>query len=94
MPGDPGFGGLCPTCKNAAACALSGDHQRRVWFCELYEPTDPPGGASVGESVHIPTVVQEADPTRYKGLCEDCMYRETCMFMKPEGGVWHCEQYR
>jgi hypothetical protein len=28
-----------------------------------------------------------------KGLCMNCAYRETCLYPKPEGGVWHCEEY-
>jgi len=28
------------------------------------------------------------------GLCSDCEGRQTCAFPKPEGGVWHCEEYR
>jgi NADH-quinone oxidoreductase subunit E len=29
-----------------------------------------------------------------KGLCVNCENRHTCEFMKPDGGVWHCEEYR
>lgn len=28
-----------------------------------------------------------------KGLCVNCANRQTCLFPKPEGGVWHCEEY-
>jgi hypothetical protein len=28
------------------------------------------------------------------GLCPTCDFRSTCMYPKPEGGVWHCEEYR
>jgi NADH-quinone oxidoreductase subunit E len=30
---------------------------------------------------------------KYKGLCLNCANRETCTFPKPEGGVWHCDEY-
>jgi hypothetical protein len=29
-----------------------------------------------------------------KGLCINCENRHTCEFIKPNGGVWHCEEYR
>jgi hypothetical protein len=28
-----------------------------------------------------------------KGLCAHCDKRETCTLPKPEGGVWHCDEY-
>ena len=28
------------------------------------------------------------------GLCVNCENRDTCKLRKPEGGVWHCEEYR
>jgi hypothetical protein len=33
------------------------------------------------------------DAGGYKGLCVNCANRETCLYPKPEGGVWHCEEY-
>jgi len=29
-----------------------------------------------------------------KGLCINCENRHTCEFTKPNGGIWHCEEYR
>jgi hypothetical protein len=29
-----------------------------------------------------------------KGLCANCENRDTCLMPHPEGGVWHCEEYR
>jgi hypothetical protein len=29
----------------------------------------------------------------HKGLCMNCANRDTCLYPKPEGGVWHCEEY-
>ena len=36
----------------------------------------------------------EDDFARYRGLCSNCEERRSCAFPKPEGGVWHCEEYR
>jgi len=32
---------------------------------------------------------EEAPP----GLCRNCKKFPKCKFTKPEGGVWHCEEY-
>jgi hypothetical protein len=31
--------------------------------------------------------------TEYKGLCANCVHRDSCLLPKSEGGVWHCEEY-
>ena len=31
---------------------------------------------------------------RFKGLCMNCDNRFDCLLPRPEGGVWHCEEYR
>ena len=36
---------------------------------------------------------QKKDGEEFKGLCVNCANRHTCLFPKPEGGVWHCEEY-
>lgn len=28
-----------------------------------------------------------------KGLCINCDHRNDCCLPKPEGGIWHCEEY-
>ncbi len=28
------------------------------------------------------------------GLCVNCELRETCMRLKPAGGIWFCAEYR
>jgi len=39
-------------------------------------------------------VTEGKDSTKFIGLCSDCDNRQTCVFPKPEGGVWHCEEYQ
>lgn len=29
-----------------------------------------------------------------KDLCWNCQNHETCTYPKPEGGVWHCKDYK
>ncbi|MHC4942009.1 MAG: hypothetical protein ACYTG7_03225 [Planctomycetota bacterium] len=35
----------------------------------------------------------EKEAEGFKGLCMNCAHREICLYPKPEGGVWHCEEY-
>jgi hypothetical protein len=28
------------------------------------------------------------------GICSNCDNCRTCVFPKPEGGIWHCEEYQ
>ena len=37
--------------------------------------------------------VEEKDLSITKGLCKNCKKNETCQLPKPEGGIWHCEDY-
>jgi hypothetical protein len=32
-------------------------------------------------------------PSLLKGLCANCDNLDHCTYPKPEGGVWHCEEY-
>ena len=98
--------GLCATCKSASTCTYPRDPERPVYYCcehEGYEECEgsvslallrtgniflrPPG------SVTTPPTA-ERDTGIDKGLCKNCENRETCTFPRPEGGVWHCDEYR
>jgi hypothetical protein len=96
------YPGLCSTCRHAGSCTYQSDPKRPVLSCEEFEietgeparvsgsdvlsacPTDTPALAGAGD---------EDDFARYKGLCGNCEQRKSCTFPKPEGGVWHCEEY-
>ena len=32
-------------------------------------------------------------PTGVPGLCRNCARLSNCTYPRPEGGVWHCEEY-
>ncbi|MEI9476493.1 MAG: hypothetical protein WCO26_07950 [Deltaproteobacteria bacterium] len=36
----------------------------------------------------------ELDVGKHRGLCTICEDHGVCTYPKPEGGVWHCEEYR
>jgi hypothetical protein len=61
--------------------------------------TPPPTEPIIGEkrlpwaeSPRAQRVVEE-EVSRYSGLCVNCEHRQSCTHPKPEGGVWHCENY-
>jgi len=81
--------GLCATCAHVGTCSLTGCKEAGVFQCSEYEPGE---GNPVRSDNPGPWA---ANPGRERllGLCMDCAGRETCTFPKPEGGVWHCEEY-
>jgi len=89
--------GLCLTCKNAPGCTFPSAHKRPVFYCEEFEiEKTPPGGTAVKDGLQSTdsNPVRADDSTRFFGLCSDCEGRNTCVFPRPEGGVWHCEEYQ
>jgi len=98
----PQYGGLCSTCKNVSTCTYPRDPERPIFYCcehEGYEECE--GSVSLALlrtgkvfSDQPESMVVNVDSTSFKGLCRNCQNRDTCTFPKPEGGVWHCEEYR
>ena len=84
---------LCSTCNHAGTCGHRSTPGRPIFFCELFE-------AFVPVSAAAPTTaapkgrVSPPEAAELKGLCTNCENRKTCVIPKPEGGIWHCEEYR
>jgi hypothetical protein len=81
--------GLCSTCLHAEDCSITNGGGSGVFQCSEYEPAGQTSfraqeGATSGSSHREANLL---------GLCADCANREQCAFPKPEGGVWHCEEY-
>jgi len=87
------YRGLCSVCKDASTCTYRRDPWQPVWHCDefdcestsvsIFPPIDLPFKSDTG---HISS-------RKYAGLCVNCENRETCTYPKPEGGVWHCDEY-
>jgi len=94
------FNDLCSTCSLGPACAYRQASARPVWYCNEYEHTVPAFMSradtrkSQKRSSDNPAPKQSLADGQFKGLCQNCENRETCLLPKPEGGVWHCEEYR
>jgi hypothetical protein len=89
--------GLCSTCKHAPTCTFPGDVQRPAFYCEEFEIEIAPATKTSEASTSLLTtssIVAAEDSAGLIGLCSDCESRQTCVFPKPEGGIWHCEEYQ
>ncbi len=91
--------GICSSCKTASTCTYLKDLARPVLQCEDFDGYEPrPVRTTVKKILSIPgpkfgSQAEEKDLGKYKGLCSICEDRKTCTFIRPEGGVWHCEEY-
>lgn len=96
MPSKTVYPRLCSACKHALTCTLPRDPQRPSFYCEEFEIESVPAKSKVEKDKPQPTaslaVVEESD--NLIGLCRDCENSQACIFPRPEGGVWHCEEYR
>jgi hypothetical protein len=90
MAGPQTKAGLCKTCAHRDNCSLTGCNGIGIFECAEHEPagvTPAPSGNGA------PVEEQVASAAPVLGLCMDCAGREGCTFSRPEGGVWHCEEY-
>jgi hypothetical protein len=91
------YEGLCATCEHAPTCMYAREPERPVLECEEFAcfetEADSTAPRRISLAVHVPAEDQ-GDELTAKGLCGNCENRATCTFVKPEGGVWQCEEYR
>ena len=92
------YNGLCVNCKNALTCIFAGSSEKPVAQCEEYECMNSISGENYDQIRQQKTVRRQKNSHYedhiYKGLCVNCEERYMCRFPKPEGGVWHCEEYK
>jgi len=87
--------GICTTCNSGEICTSKKTRQGPVWFCEEFDnyiPVKEQPWFEAQAKAAIDTI--EEDLSQFKGLCLNCEDRTKCNFIKPNGGVWHCEEYR
>jgi len=86
---------LCCNCMYAQSCT----HRRRsgqpVTHCEEHAVDAAQPLNERPASACEPPVASEAEDSAREllGLCSNCEQRQTCRLPKPEGGIWHCEEY-
>ena len=91
--------GLCSVCVHGTDCLYAKDGGQMVLNCEQFDQyppmTPPPPSRDQVELEKLwnkPAV--EESGKEFKGLCSNCDDRHVCIYPKPVGGVWHCDEYR
>jgi hypothetical protein len=93
------YQGLCSTCEGAANCTFPRDPARPILHCDeldSYKPeivTVKEAAEAEPSTTKAVSRAKKKEVGEYKGLCVNCENRATCTFPKPEGGVWHCDEY-
>ncbi len=93
------YQGLCSTCDTASTCTFPRDPERPIMHCDELDSykDDVAAVERVPRAEPVsPKAISEATQKqldRHQGLCVNCENRECCTFPKPEGGVWHCDEY-
>jgi hypothetical protein len=80
---------LCSACKYDPTCIYEIESETAILQCEQFE-------LGIRESAAGPPSGQrppQPGSFRFAGLCANCENRDTCIYPKPEGGVWRCEEY-
>ena len=84
---------LCSNCDNGSECDGQTRPSRPIFFCEEFEVFGAVPAPEFDRAV--PARPREAQSSNgHIGLCVNCDNARTCISPKPEGGVWHCEEYR
>jgi len=89
-------GGVCLACKFEPGCIYEATSGHVILQCEQFEMgfrESPAEAPSIHESAFRDTPHRAKEWSAYPGLCSNCDNRETCIYPKPEGGVWCCEEY-
>ena len=92
------YNGICSTCNDGKICVSKKTRRGPVWFCEQFD--DYVAVKELYETAYQPTDSQDRsgiradDSLRFKGLCINCENRQGCNYLKPNGGIWHCQEYK
>jgi hypothetical protein len=89
-------GGVCLACKFDPDCIYEAASGGTILQCEQFEMgfRQPAVQAPSLDELPFTGMPFHGRASRaYSGLCSNCDNRETCIYPKPEGGVWRCEEY-
>jgi hypothetical protein len=91
--------GICSTCKHEEVCIYPRNGGQIVLNCGQFEPCPPmPSRPPEKDQMELEELWKKSSRDKpgkeFKGLCSNCEDRHTCIYPKPAGGVWHCEEYR
>lgn len=77
---------ICQTCAKFSTCKRCVESKHRILSCDEFEKSK-----TNEDSNHLE--IENHEFTRDKGLCTNCTKRTYCTLNRPEGGVWHCNEY-
>lgn len=87
---------LCSSCVHKTTCTFPNDRHPPAFFCEEFEIDPGPILKKAGIETSAKTALADIErdvSDSFIGLCGNCANRKTCGYPKPEGGIWHCEEY-
>ncbi len=84
---------LCSTCRHAGDCIYLVERSRPIHQCEMFDVESGPLRAHPATDSAGQVRQGGASKEKFLGLCSNCDLRMTCKLPRPEGGVWHCEEY-
>jgi len=84
--------GLCITCIHVESRCWVRDDGEPILQCEQFDSGPSAEARSSARGVRSRERTG-ADYGDHIGLCMNCERRDDCTLPRPEGGVWHCEQY-
>lgn len=94
------YNGLCSSCQSSLTCTFIRDQRNPILHCEEFEGFEPHYQKNPDKKIlFAPSSKVHSNPEiddleEYKGLCRICENRKGCTFIRPEGGVWSCEEYQ
>ena len=92
--------GICAACQHDSDCTYLRDFDHPPLQCEQFEMFLPTPDVASPRAVSKPKRMEgirspkDSPPPRSLGLCSSCIHQASCTYSKPEGGVWHCEEYQ
>jgi len=93
------YWGLCACCNSAPTCTYPREFGRTILECDEFDGITPPLKRRIRRIDSRPQnrfsgIAPNAQNMGIlTGLCAYCGGLKTCTYPKPEGGVWHCEEY-
>jgi hypothetical protein len=88
---------LCCACTYKAKCMDHGTAENPKLFCEQFDSgefTPHIRKKSDNGSARSHRFDQANHSDEVGGLCANCENRSNCTIARPEGHIWHCEEYR
>lgn len=85
--------GVCAACTHDPGCIYEAMSGGMILQCEQFEMAFPKPAARPTSTQPRAFSSKPTDTNGFAGLCTNCENRLTCIYPKPEGGVWRCDEY-